>query len=488
MDKSAGDNFFYRFRSTNALLDGFHELENQEIYFASPQELNDPLEGFKNLFWKGDEILWRNLLNHYLVCLMHTVFLAHLTGPDQDSDKDRSFVFSNAESLPTPPMRELYGRICEIFFGYKDIAQIPALLSTRNSLIRRNELTSYLRAFHLCAVDSVLTAMEEHHLMPPRKGDDPLRIASGSTSQCKDLVKVLSNLELEQPDRPDIADDIANTLELTWREMNLVNQCKGLTLRGGPAWQTIVCEFPRRYVSQLEQLLYPDWYTACFVESPMHAAMWGTYGDGHKGVCLKLKAYDNKEGKPAIKLSRVDGSHGSEDVSVPSYEDAEHAFCEVKYEVRFVDLDFFRSLGRLTKPMLNHWWKDATGDISRYVSDILSEPADWRKQYWDSFTGTMTTKHRDWAYEREYRLTIDDSFYSFTEPSTRRLKYHFEDLQGLIFGMETAITDQVKIWRIIRAKCEQTGRKDFEFYQAQYSSSAGKLAIAKLGMLEFNMT
>ncbi len=39
--------FFYRFRSTNALLDGWQELEKQEIYFAPPDDLNDPMEGFK---------------------------------------------------------------------------------------------------------------------------------------------------------------------------------------------------------------------------------------------------------------------------------------------------------------------------------------------------------------------------------------------------------------------------------------------------------
>jgi hypothetical protein len=47
----------YRFRKTDKLLGEFQELENQEIYFASPEQLNDPLEGFKDLYWKGDDIL-----------------------------------------------------------------------------------------------------------------------------------------------------------------------------------------------------------------------------------------------------------------------------------------------------------------------------------------------------------------------------------------------------------------------------------------------
>ena len=36
---------FYRFRKVNGLFGEHKELEHQSIYFASPEELNDPLEG-----------------------------------------------------------------------------------------------------------------------------------------------------------------------------------------------------------------------------------------------------------------------------------------------------------------------------------------------------------------------------------------------------------------------------------------------------------
>ena len=51
---------FYRFRSLNNLLGKYKELENQEIYFAPPEELNDPMEGFKNIIFNGDLIVWNN--------------------------------------------------------------------------------------------------------------------------------------------------------------------------------------------------------------------------------------------------------------------------------------------------------------------------------------------------------------------------------------------------------------------------------------------
>ena len=60
----------YRFRSIEALLDKYHELENQTIYFASPEELNDPMEGYRDVVWRGDKIVWTNLFKNYVSYLL----------------------------------------------------------------------------------------------------------------------------------------------------------------------------------------------------------------------------------------------------------------------------------------------------------------------------------------------------------------------------------------------------------------------------------
>lgn len=53
----------YRFRSVESLIGKYQELEKQQIYFASVDELNDPLEGTRQYFWKGDRIIWMNFSN-----------------------------------------------------------------------------------------------------------------------------------------------------------------------------------------------------------------------------------------------------------------------------------------------------------------------------------------------------------------------------------------------------------------------------------------
>ena len=61
----------YRFRSN--LEYAKDELKRDYFHFSDETELNDPQEGFVKLFWKGDVVLWKNLLKHYLYTLANTV-------------------------------------------------------------------------------------------------------------------------------------------------------------------------------------------------------------------------------------------------------------------------------------------------------------------------------------------------------------------------------------------------------------------------------
>ena len=59
---------FYRIRTIDSLLDKYKELENQEVFFQSTDKLNDPMEGFMDFIFKGDEIVWKNLIIHFIFC------------------------------------------------------------------------------------------------------------------------------------------------------------------------------------------------------------------------------------------------------------------------------------------------------------------------------------------------------------------------------------------------------------------------------------
>lgn len=58
----------YRLRPIKTVKE-YKELEKQEIHFSSFKELNDPMEGFLNFYWKGDEIVWKNFFKNFITSL-----------------------------------------------------------------------------------------------------------------------------------------------------------------------------------------------------------------------------------------------------------------------------------------------------------------------------------------------------------------------------------------------------------------------------------
>ena len=61
-----------------------------------------------------------------------------------------------------------------------------------------------------------------------------------------------------------------------------------------------------------------------------------------------------------------------------------------------------------------------------------------------------TFKTKDWAYEQEYRLILENNSGQLNEKDHRKLTYDFDSLKGIIFGMRTK--DKVKIRFIEKEK------------------------------------
>jgi len=68
---------------------------------------------------------------------------------------------------------------------------------------------------------------------------------------------------------------------------------------------------------------------------------------------------------------------------------------------------------------------------------------------------------------------------------TRTLKYEFQSLEGVIFGMKTSDEDKLQIASVIEQKCRAERRTDFMFYQARFSPESGTIEHSKMGLLKF---
>ena len=58
----------YRYRTIESAL---LEPDNGTLYFAAPDELNDPIEGYVKIFWRGDVPAWEGLLKNFVCSLFY---------------------------------------------------------------------------------------------------------------------------------------------------------------------------------------------------------------------------------------------------------------------------------------------------------------------------------------------------------------------------------------------------------------------------------
>ena len=475
------DSSIYRFRNTRALLDGFHELENQEIYFASPLELNDPLEGYKNLLWKGDAILWKNFLRHYILCLLQAILRALEHGAEYQVTADTLPIDMIDDDLH-PEVRKVFDTICDRVFADPELAPLPALLESRRAPMPRNELLSLLWPVHFRIFPLVCTTLQPEqpiHMIDAyfrERGDRPLRL--------KESFAALNAIEERRADSPDIEEAMTYKFVSAIEQTTFIRGYNGADQQHGPAWNVIGSTLPEIYLNALEKLLYRDWYTACFVAEPTQAAMWGHYADSHKGVCLKFRSYEVVSGKPGLRLRRPMGIKGSKTDLQVHYDFGLTELYEIQYKDCYPEIDFFRSLGRITRRQLTFWFRGPDGAISETGGDLWRETDEWRKGYWDGYYAAITTKLKDWEHEREYRATLQSYVLDLSERPVRKLQYRFEDLQGIIFGIKTTPLDKAALVRIIQEKCRAAGRKDFELHQAYYARRTGRIATTRWDLVQ----
>lgn len=463
----------YRFRSTYNLLDGHHELENQEIYFAPSVDLNDPMEGFLDVFWDGDAIIWENLLKHFLMCMEQVFALNSIAGETKEIKAAQIPVFKNRSVYNTEAAKNVHSQIEEHFFAYDYIKNLPQSLAGRNSAIRRNELIAYLRLVHAYAIQAITLVYQEHGLLNGKTNGKTFADLENFIKANDPLIEILNRAEKESLDTEDMASMFFSIAGKVSTELNLLTAFHNSTLSVNSNKFFLLYEFCEAYVTRIEEMVYPNWYTACFMSGCDNSSVWGHYGEQHKGVCLKFKTEIVGE-KIQFNVERINGYNDSG----PTVGNMPHTFYKINYENQHVEIDFFKSLGRLQVVTLrSHWYTDKDGNFSKCADPISEDPEiqdRWHADYWNSFYMGATTKLTDWSYENEYRLILTNMLHDFDTVESRKLKYDFNSLEGIIFGIKTTAEDKLKIIRIVDEKCKKYNRTDFNFYQAYYSKEKGK--------------
>ncbi|MGN2405331.1 DUF2971 domain-containing protein [Pseudomonas syringae] len=435
------------------------ELDSLYMYFAGREQLNDPLEGYADIFFDGDEIAWNNLLKNYLQCLtMHIVRLAYGEGGKYDLS---SQMLGIAQNIPDN-ISKIFEKIYAEFLAEPTISDFVSVWPALGKATK-SELFSYLDGIHFYSIDLIARTLSDEGLLPmaPARNKEKYQYQLGRVRLFTNLFKV------SDPDQKRVAMDEYVRAN---KERSLLNLYKNRK-RDLPVLYTEMIAFPSKYCDSLEKCIFPTWYVACFMEECDDSSIWGTYGQNHAAVCLEFNVENNSE-KRGLTLYKPTGA-GSDGVH---WSESFMAFSPVSYGETFASIDFFNSLGSTTYyNALNFWLSDGKGRLSTKAHDLTESEEAWRSAYWENFNLTATVKVSHWAREREYRLIQHSTIVDLSEPTLRKLKFKFSSLNGIIFGINTSLEDKCKLIAKIEQLCLDHKREHFNFYQARYDHKLKKI-------------
>lgn len=461
------ENFIYRFRPLDRLLGRAGspgELESLQIYFPTPAQLNDPLEGFKDYFWSGDEIVWRNLLRHYLLCLTQHCLLHLLTGKDEKPHSE--ILIENHLSDIPPVMAEIVKTISHSFLEIDQIKKYVSLLPKENRKFRRNELCIHFRIIHRTALNIIFSVFAKQNLCAPELAAHYLKDTNHVILDA--LVEVLNSKT-----DTEAANGLFNGLNSVYEQSKILHYKEEWPKREF----FLLSELPEEFTKALESLTHPEWYTACFMSDCSNSSIWGTYGQNHAGICLKYKIGDLNSAQHMDLYGPIgwdkDGLFKGK-MKLPFY--------KIDYERAFTEIDFFRSLGNLPKPkILNYWYGEESGLKSECFKILESD--NWRQEYWDSFIQSITVKLKDWQFENEYRLIMSPSIIDLRDKDSRVLNYSLELLDGVIFGINTSTEVKCEVISILEKLCTRHNQGTVKVYQARYDATTKMIKHDELKLL-----
>lgn len=462
--------FVYRFRSIDKLL-GKKELERSEFRLASPSELNDPMEGYKDVVFRGDDVLWENLLRHYILALVSSIVNSSAIG-DASSDAPDIRATLTADDLPTDAFRGLYREACDDFFSQPGVSSLSASLTTLRKPLRREGVIFLLGLVHSVALASAIRVMKTAGALPANAAELPV-----DTGKLDEILKAFEAASAEEAGEDfETVAFAANRLR-DEQSLRALIRFESLNADGARRLRYLLYTFPERYVeSVIDGLVYPRWHTVCFSGNCTDASMWGVYGDEHRGVALVFRPQSD-EGRLLIPLVGANGT--SSVVGQPTQYTRgpiKGLLEEVKYSDRPPEVDFFQSLGTLSRARLERAWHvTPSGARSKLVDGMITQHAEWRAAYWEGFRRAATTKLLDWKHEQEYRFFLADILHLGDEPRNRLVQYDFSSLVGIVFGLRASETDKLEVMKTVIALCKSAGRSDFAFHQMAYSATLGRL-------------
>lgn len=444
----------YRFRPIKRLLgqDCESELEGTYIFFASPQDLNDPLEGHRECVWTGDHVIWENFFKHYIEC----IFIRNMQYFSGNFETSQFPIFPHFNEITKEHAESIKKTIYE-FIKHKNTKKLIGYLSSKKTIYNR-ELLLHLRSMHMFALYIVSKVLVTENLIPAGygiNGESPGKLLAVSNK----LLHTLQNRNNSTNDK--IFDQ---TMISALQSIDFADGYLRFKQGESPNWMRLCIYSPEEFLQSRMRLTSSNWFVSCFMEDCFDSSIWGSYGQNHQGVCLKFKVAHIAD-KPTISLY-IPSTKPS---GIKWLTQKDFIFQKVNYKTKSPELDVFTNLSAYPEEdLIEKWYTNEKGEKSLRMQEVFGDVNKWRSSHNLNDMLSLTTKTRHWATEQEYRLILKPGFHSQTAPQDRALQYNFNDLEGIIFGIKTQNHEKYQIMQTVEKICKIRNRESFTFYQAYY--------------------
>ena len=465
----------YHYRSVkNALI----EIKNGTFHFAEREALNDPLEGFVRVYWQGDKAAWEGLFKHYICSLAQAVDL-YLFAADEDSLLHHSLEV-DIHRWDDVPYGSVLLKLRTEFLADPDIQLLAEFYGNHGCKVFEKELRFIIRLMHSKALVSYIRYLQKVKGMPENEAE---RIIKGHNVSFH-IGEMLSKMKQELSDEKErirfmeavetcFTDEQERAYIQAAAQTDLFLHGDSVTDQDSDGkkktisvaqqrrnWLTVMSDFPKVFIEQLKEMIYPKSYVVCFSGKNDDSSMWGNYADCHRGICLIYDMGDEN----TLFVKPVDTNERKLSVK------------PVRYGGNIIERNFFQTIGSLNRSQVKEWLTGTAG-VSSCYNEICADVKKWRERYWEVFDTKTFRKTMSWKHEGEYRAAVDNTFYEFDEPQKQNLKFDWKILKGVIFGLCTTEYDKKRIWdALMEHRSELT---DFTFYQAEYDEEEQQIKIRK---------
>lgn len=422
----------YHYRSIEAAL---LEISEGAFRFAKQEELNDPIEGYINIYWAGDRAAWEGLFRNY-ICSLYRCMDLFFKGTDGDVILNK-IIEKNIYRYEGKERGKIYRTLAASFVNDASVQECIALLmhsvSNKTKGCSGRFLALWLTLVHFTAYNLCAQSFSDIgyiNLKPVEEWND---------NSFHEIVEAIKAMIPENGELEEACEQMMEQIEEYTEAMAVFRYVREQDLqlddRRRQVWLEITSNFTNRYVAKLQELIYPGGMVVCFSKEKDNAVMWGNYADKHHGVCL------------VYELALAGETGLVEVVSVKSGHKIIANAAPIAYKEDTIARNFFETLGRFDPQWLSAWLEGANGEKSAYMN-CYADMAQWKKRYWQDFHEKFFTKMPAWAYENEYRLLIDDTLFNHDEEQC--FKPAACTLKGVIFGKETPVADKVRILKALK--------------------------------------